>query len=177
MDNLQQFKIDLKGMKGLEEAFDFDLDGNFFQHIGGEEVKDGSLHTHLDIAQKSDEFELRFLTKGTVTVACNLCLEDMTLPIDTCNTIVVKMGENLEDDGDTITIPAEQGIIDVAWLIYEFVALEIPIRHVHEPGECNAEMTEKIKQLSARQAGEGEEAQQTDPRWKELEKLKTIFKD
>ena len=33
-------------------------------------------------------------------------------------------------------IPEEEGEINIAWFLYEFVVLDIPIKHVHEPGKC-----------------------------------------
>ena len=36
-----------------------------------------------------------------------------------------------------------QGEINVAWFMYEFVALAIPMKHVHAPGKCNKAMTSK----------------------------------
>ena len=53
-------------------------------------------------------------------------------------------------------------------------ALAVPARHVHAEGECNAEMLARLREWTVE---EGERQPQTDPRWKDLEKLKTIIKD
>jgi uncharacterized metal-binding protein YceD (DUF177 family) len=174
MDKMEIFKVNLKGMKEQTAACDFILDDEYFQTIGSENVKKGSLNAHLDVVKAAASYQLRFHIKGTVVVPCDVCLEDMRLPIDTDNTIVVKMGEEYEDDGDLITIPQEDGIVDVAGLIDEFITLAIPIRHVHEPEECNQEMLARLKQLSPDNV-ETPNDNAADPRWNELEKLKTIF--
>ena len=71
----------------------------------------------------------------------------------------------------------ELDLLDVAWFIYEFIALNIPAKHVHTPGKCNAAMIKVLEEHSAtRSSGENEEAA-VDPRWNGLEKLKTIIKD
>ena len=64
----------------------------------------------------------------------------------------------------------------MAWLIYEFIALDIPIKHVHAPGKCNAAMIKALEEHSATRSSD-EDGAAVDPRWSELEKLKTIIKD
>ncbi len=174
MDKMEIFKINLKGLKDQKATCDFILDEKYFHDIGEENLKNGQLQAHLDVVKAAASYELHFHIQGTVIVPCDVCLEDMTLPVDTDNTVVVKMGEEYCDDGDLITIPQDDGVIDVAWLMYEFITLAIPIRHVHEPEECNTEMLLRLEQLSAAKA-EKTVGDTADPRWSELEKLKTIF--
>lgn len=33
-----------------------------------------------------------------------------------------------------VIVPEEDGYINVAWFMYEFIALSIPMKHVHAPG-------------------------------------------
>ena len=174
MDKMEIFKVNLKGMKEQTAACDFILDDEYFQSIGADNVKKGTLEAHLDVVKAAASYELRFHIKGNVVVPCDLCLEDMLLPIDTHDTIVVRLGEEYADDGDLITIPQEEGVVDVAGLIFEFITLAIPIRHVHQPEDCNQEMLERLRQLSP-DSMETPESNEADPRWSELEKLKTIF--
>lgn len=174
MDKMEIFKVNLKGMKEQTAACDFILDDEYFQAIGSENVKKGNLNAHLDVIKAAASYELRFHIEGTVVVPCDVCLEDLLLPIDTYNTMVVKMGDEYVDDGDLITIPQEEGFVDVAGLMYEFITLAIPIRHVHEPENCNQEMLARLKSLSPDNV-ETQNENAADPRWSELEKLKTIF--
>ena len=174
MDKMEIFKVNLKGMKEQTAAWDFVLDTEYFQHIGSENVKKGCLSAHLDVVKAAASFELKFHIKGVAVVPCDVCLEDMDLPIDTVNNVVVRMGEEYEDDGELITIPQDEGYVDVAGLIYEFITLAIPIRHVHEPENCNQEMLKRLKHLSPDKSQTHNDST-ADPRWSELEKLKTIF--
>ncbi len=59
----------------------------------------------------------------------------------------------------------------VAWYLYEFIALAIPIKHVHAPGKCNPAMVRALEEYSAARSGE-EDEQAMDPRWEALLKLK-----
>ena len=45
--------------------------------------------------------------------------------------------------------------INVAWFMYEFVALAIPMKHVHAPSKCNKAMTSKMsKHMRTTQDGD-----------------------
>jgi uncharacterized metal-binding protein YceD (DUF177 family) len=98
-------------------------------------------------------------------------------PINTDNRLVVKFGEEYSEEDDLVTVDENEGIIDVAWFIYEFIVLNIPIKHVHAPGKCNPAMIKMLEEHSATRSSDGDEEDAIDPRWSELEKLKTIIKD
>ena len=100
-----------------------------------------------------------------------ICLDDMDQSIETDNRLVVKFGEDYSEDDDLVTVAENEGILDVSWFIYEFIALNIPIKHVHAPGKCNPAMIEKLNEHSAARSGE-EEEDTVDPRWEALLKLK-----
>jgi len=171
MRNLTPFKIDLKSMKDRTNALKFDIDDDFFEALEAPAIHRGKVDVALDIQRVSDFFKLHFHCKGVVEVICDMCLDNMDQPIETDDELVVRFGSEYEEKDDLVTIPEEEGIIDVAWFIYEFIALGIPIRHVHEPGNCNAAMMDILKDHSvSRRNDDGEDA--IDPRWKDLLKLK-----
>ncbi len=60
---------------------------------------------------------------------------------------VVKFGEDYSEDDDLVTVAENEGILDVSWFIYEFIDLNIPIKHVHAPGKCNPAMIEMLKSI------------------------------
>ena len=71
----------------------------------------------------------------------------MELPIEADNKLVAKFGEEYSEDDDLITVPENEGILDVAWFIYEFIELVIPIKHVHAPGKCNPAMMKMLDEV------------------------------
>ena len=176
MDKLEQFKIDLKALKGETTGLDFSI-GDFFAAIDGSEVSKGHLYAHLDIRKSTGVYDFQFHITGTVTVACDLCLDDLLLPIEADRRLVVRLGDTYQEEDELIVVPVEEGVLDVAWLIYEMIALSIPIRHVHEEGGCDQQMLSRLNDFTSSDSHDGDTAEATDPRWKELEKLRTIFKD
>ena len=96
----------------------------------------------------------------------------MEQPIETDNRLVVKLGSTNSEDDDTVIVDENEGILDTSWYIYEFIALAIPIQHVHATGKCNPAMTKALEELSADRSGDEESSQAIDPRWEALLKLK-----
>ena len=90
-----------------------------------------------------------------------------------------------------IQIPCDRclddGELNIAWFLYEFIALTIPLKHVHQAGKCNKSMSAKLRKHAARSMDESEDAasyddedvvdevpgegEETDPRWDELKKI------
>lgn len=99
--------------------------------IDGNEVQKGHVHVQLTVKKSLMAFELNFQIAGTVIIPCDRCLDDMELPIETQDKLIVKFGKEYAEESDEIVIvPEEEGTINVAWFIYEFIALAIPIKHV-----------------------------------------------
>ena len=171
MNCLESLKIDLKGLKDEETSLEFILDDTYFEALDGADVKKGSLHVSVSIRKATGFFEFDFHTDGEIVIPCDRCLDDMTLPVDTDNRLIVKLGSVYSEEDDVIVVPENEGILDMAWLIYEFVALVIPIRHVHAPGKCNPAMTQALEELSADRSSDEESSQSVDPRWAKLKDL------
>ena len=172
MCSLELFKIDLKGLTEEVTALEWNLDKDFFDALDQTEVEGGALHVSLSIRKASGFFELQFHTVGTVDIVCDRCLDLMEQPIETDNRLTVKLGSTASEDDDTVTVDENEGILDTSWYIYEFIALAIPIQHVHAPGKCNPAMTKALEELSADRSGDEESSQAVDPRWEKLKDLK-----
>ena len=172
MCSLERFKINLKGLTDETTVLEWDLDNSFFGALDQTEVEGGALHVSLSIRKASGFFELLFHTVGTIDIACDRCLDLMEQPIETDNHLTVKLGSTASEDDDTVTVDEDEGILDTSWLIFEFVALAIPIQHVHATGKCNPAMTKALEELSADRSGDEESTQAIDPRWEKLKNLK-----
>ncbi len=167
------------------------LENKFFTDIDADEIQKGKVNVKLAVKKLSMMYELNFDIEGTIVVPCDRCLDDMNLPVKTANRLVVKFGKEYSEESDEIVvIPEEEGIINVAWFLYEFIVLTIPIKHVHLPGKCNKTMTSKLKKHTPKGTEEEEDSLDfegdddiviiddddkdgaTDPRWDALKPLK-----
>ena len=165
-------KVDLKGLQEAVTVFRYHLTDDYFEAIDAPDVREGELDVTLTVRKASQFFELDFHTEGIVHVMCDLCLEDMEQPISQELKFIVKLGIEDSEDDVVIVVDENEGILDLAWLIYESIALAVPIKHVHAPGKCNAAMTEKLNELSATRSGDETESKAADPRWAKLAELK-----
>ena len=164
MGTLKTYQIDLKSLS-LADTYkiEYVLDNGFFESVDGPEVRQGKVNVSLSIVRMSSAFELGFRIKGVVTVSCDRCLEDMEIPVETINRLIVTFGETYTETSDEqVIISEEEGFINVAWYMYEFIALAIPIKHVHEPGECNEVMASKLKELCVDDVSEDGEISEDD---------------
>ena len=144
MDVLDSYKIDLKNMRTDVAEYQIALDDAFFEAVEGTLVKSGKADAELKIRESGGAYVFTFHIKGTVHVPCDRCLDDMDVEIETERMLTVKLGDEYADEGDMMILPYEDAILNVAWIIYEFIVLEVPLTHVHEPGHCNVEMMEAL---------------------------------
>lgn len=172
MCSLEPFKIDLKGLKQGQTTFAMTLDDAYFEAIDAPEVRHGNVALTLSVERVGEFFNLTFREKGTVAVPCDLCLDDVDVEVECENRLAAKFGEESADEGDDcVTVAENEGILDTAWLAYEFLALAIPVRHVHAPGKCNEAMIRVLGEHTAARSGE-EDTAAIDPRWAALQQLK-----
>ncbi len=89
----------------------------------------------VSLKKTSVTFELNFDIKGMVHVPCDRCLDDITMDVDTQNKLIVKFGKEYSEESDEIVIipEADGGEINIAWFLYEFIALSLPTKKVHPP--------------------------------------------
>jgi uncharacterized metal-binding protein YceD (DUF177 family) len=184
------YKIDLKGMQADSEEKNYLLDSQYFTNIGGEEVQKGKINASVQIVKKTGVFDFSFKFEGHVVVPCDRCLDDMDYPLETTAHLIVKFGKDYSEESDEIiVIPESEGVINLAWFLYEFIVLAIPIKHVHTPGKCNKQMSAKLKKHTTKSDNDDDSfdmdapddivvtdedpiEETIDPRWDALKGLK-----
>lgn len=189
MGKFKSYHVDLKNLTPGIHELEYLLENKFFVDIDGDQVQKGKVKVFLTVKRSSMMFEINFQIEGVVWVPCDRCLDDMEIPINTHNRLVVKFGkEYAEESDEVVVIPEDEGEINLAWFLYEFIALAIPMKHVHAPGKCNKAMASKLKKHTARSAADVDEEYEddsveddistednapvaTDPRWDGLKVL------
>ena len=168
----EQMKIDLKALTEAETPLSWTLDDAFFAMLDGAQLQHGSVHVSGSIRKAVGFFELVLHAEGTVQVPCDRCLDSMGQPIVADQLMIVKLGAAYTEDDEVITVDEADAVLDTAWLIYESIALAVPIQHVHQPGDCNVAMMRKLEELTAARSSDADATETIDPRWAALEKLK-----
>jgi len=162
MQRNDPFSIDLLDARLTESAFDYDLDETFFRKIEGL-INRGHVRVHVEVKQQSKEaWSFAVHSEGIVIVPCDRCLADLELRIDTTDTLRVQLGEDYDDDGEVITVPSDEGVLDLSIPIYELIVLSMPLSRVHEPGNCDPDMMRLLGAYQSARSGEGMEDEQSD---------------
>lgn len=189
MGKFSAYNVLLRNLSEGTHKLEYILDDKYFALIGDDEsdIKKGKVEVEAVVKRISSTFEFNFTIKGQVTVPCDRCLDEITLDVDTTNKLIVKFGLTYSEESDEIVIiPEEEGEINIAWFLYEFIALSLPLKKVHAPGKCNKMMSSKLnKHRSVSTDDESEDSDDfedtgdieienepiTDPRWDALKNI------
>jgi uncharacterized metal-binding protein YceD (DUF177 family) len=133
------YTIDLKRLKIGTHEFEVTLDDGFFKELEKTEVLGGKVEAKIVLNLREEDYWLTIAVHGTVFVTCDRCLDPMSLEIDASETSSpndeMSADESLNDEPK-----ASNDVLDLTWLAYEIVSINIPVVHCHQAGECNKQM-------------------------------------
>jgi len=136
MSEQNHYTIDLKRLPIGTHSFDIQLNNDFFASLEKTEVLSGTVECKATLNLREEDYQLNIAVHGTVFVVCDRCLDPMPLDIDDEQEIFSEDEEANGQDGPATT----NGQLDLSWLAYEIVSINIPLVHCHQPGECNKQM-------------------------------------
>lgn len=183
MEN-KHFFVELNDADILGKSFEFDICDDFFLEMGGY-IKKGHVNAKA-VCERADDDEFSFVihSVGNIYTPCDRCLDDVELRIDINKRLNVKLGSQDEDEGEWVIIDKNHHLLDLSHLVYQFVALSLPISRVHQPGRCNQAMMEILNQHQVARSDEEtdglpdnstselmEDDNSTDHRWDKLKLL------
>ena len=113
--------IDLKPGTSRHE---WHLGGEFFEVFGNSEILGADIEVNAKVNSHGATVDVACEIRGEVTVACDRCLEDLELPVET----------SFEESY------APEGVeLDLSQDVYDFICTSLPLKRVHPEGECNQE--------------------------------------
>jgi len=130
---LQPFVIPISGLTQGSTSFEWRADKEFFGRFENSEILDADLDVHAVVRKKGAEISLDCDIRGTVTVLCDRCTEDLQLPVQT--------SFDLEFD-------SSEDVWDISQDVYDFVNIALPMQRVHPEGECNPDTIKYISDES-----------------------------
>ena len=176
MKDLKNFDISFIGLKDGNHIFEYKIDKAFFDFFNYDEFYNSNVQVVLSFFKKATMFELNFVCKGWVEVDCDLTGERFQQIIDANIDLVVKFGEEYNDENEELLIiPHSQFKINVAQYIYEAIVLAVPIKKIHPgviDGTLQSDILEKLKEFEINSFEEDQTEEETnreiDPRWNKL---------
>lgn len=136
MSEQSHYIIDLSRLPIGTHSFDIQLDDDFFASLEKTEILSGNISAKATLNLREEDYQLNIAVRGTVFVVCDRCLDPMPLDIDDEQEI---FSED-EEDEETEHRKTSNRTLDLTWLAYEIVSINIPLVHSHQPGGCNPQM-------------------------------------
>jgi len=176
MKKHKEFVIPFSGLKQGKHEFDFKIDNTFFESFEYNEFNSADIALAVLLNKSSTMLELEMTSSGTVNVFCDVTNEPYDQPIQANLNLVVKFGEEFNDDNDEILIlPHGEFQVDISQYAYEMLVLAVPLKKVHPgvlDGTLQSEALTKLEELHPKEVKENK-GKETDPRWDTLKKLLT----
>lgn len=171
VEKLSTYNIAFKGLKEGNHVFDYHIADSFFEHFENRLVDHADVNVSITLEKRSSFMSVRLSLEGFVELTCDRCLELYHQPVQNEKQLWIKFGENeSEDDDEVIWLHPEDYQINVAQIIYEYIILSVPLKHVHPSDKegkssCNPEMLKKLKEYTRHHE------EQSDGRWEQLKDL------
>lgn len=170
MERPNAYTIAFRGLKEGLHDFVFPLDGALFAAYDNADIRDGAGEVRVTLNRGERQLVLDVRIDARVTVPCDRCLEDCTLPVAYEGRLVVKFSEEGgEYDGEVLWLYPGDTEVDLAQYVYESIVLSLPYRRVHPDGGCDPAMLERFRIVSPQEfaaieaeAGEVEASDEAD---------------
>ncbi len=117
--------IELDKLELGRHSYEFSLDNAYFNDIEKTELLGGKVVVKAELDLRATTLSLHVWVDGVVQVTCDRCLESMDISV-------------CEDDD--MEIESDARSLDLNWLAYELIVVNLPLVHCHQPGGCNPEM-------------------------------------
>ena len=144
----RDFVVSLDGLKAGRTAFGWHSDGKFFGGFENSEILDADLSVDATVEKSGKYIGVDCSMRGTVTVACDRCLSDLELPVETEFKLSVKFGQeggaSAEGEREIVMLPEGDAELDLSQTVYDYVCLSLPMQRVHPEGECDPEVVKYL---------------------------------
>lgn len=192
MRRKKEFDIAFSGLKIGTHEFEFQIANDFFDLFEYDEFNSVNVDVKATLIKKETLMELYLSQTGTVNIPCDVTGENFDLPIENNWQIIIKFGEEYNDDNEQLLIiPYSEYQVNIAQYIYEMIALSVPVKRVHpsiaadyEVDDFDEDDFDFLQEYNEDDFADEDEDDPTDdsnqnknkeidPRWDELKKLLT----
>ena len=186
MKTIKTYSISFTGLKDGNHTFDYVVDNKFFENFTYDDFNSIKANITVLLNKKTNLLEVKLTAKGVVNVPCDSSNEDFDLPIENEFNLIVKFGEEFNNELDELLIiPFTAHEIDLTHYIYELLVLSIPVKRIHpdlaeEDGFDEDELdslfdfdVEDDIDFKEEETNEDSNNKEIDPRWDKLKKLLT----
>ena len=147
----KQFDIRFGTLPIGHHSMEVEVNRLFFEKYKIDDIKDCNIIIDITIERKETMVSLDFDIQGHIISLCDLCLEDLTIPISKQETLILKttgIAKERENE-DIVFVGEKEYSYNIEQVVYEYIVGLIPMRKVHqEIGEesCNPDMLKLIEE-------------------------------
>ena len=146
-DMKDAFIIPLNGLKQGRTRFSWKAGAEFFRNFDNKDIKDAEILVDVEVEKSGTYLGIDAVVSGKLTVACDRCGADVSLPVRSRISQSIKFGAepvsgeeivvSEEDERETVYRPEDGGELDMSQTVYDFACLALPMKKVHPDGECD----------------------------------------
>lgn len=146
MQSENLLNINLAYAAEAAKRLDVELTDRFFANLEQEEISGGDVHAEIFVrASAGNIFNVQIKVKGNVIVACDRCLDPLSIEVEATDNIKIKDAEQEDCDApEMLYLEANNPCYDLSWQLYEIIETALPMQRVHAEGECNKDMVSYI---------------------------------
>ena len=119
----EEFIIPLNGLKPGKKT-------DLFRDFGNTDILDADLTAEVSVEKSGSYIGIDCDMEGTLTVPCDRCLEDLTLPVSSEIRLSVKFGPEpvsddevvVTDEREVIYLPEDSAELDMSQVIYDYAS-------------------------------------------------------
>lgn len=150
MSTNKDYVIPFKGYKVGVHKLEFPIDKALLESVEDEEMIGAEAVAKVTMTKGASMLTLDVAISGEVTVECDRCLDELQLPVEIEDSLVVKFSEDEEGfDGEVMWLNPADAELDMREWLYETVLLALPYQRVHDSiEECNPEMVKMFRIVS-----------------------------
>lgn len=136
--------IQINGLPDGITRFHWDLGKEFFASFGNSDILDAGVGVDAKLEKSGDYIGFDVELDGTLTVPCDRCLAPLEMEIRSTFNLSVGTGE----------IPEDAEEYDLGQDVYDYACLAIPLRRVHQDGDCDPEVAGRLGEDKAPVSGD-----------------------
>jgi uncharacterized metal-binding protein YceD (DUF177 family) len=154
---LKYLRIPVRSTSSEVQEYDFEIDDSFFANFEYGEIEKGKLKVLVKGLFSNHQIQLDMRIEGVVEVACDRCLDNLKINLNSLYTLYGKFGHGTDqEDLDVIWIPDDKHYIDMVPVLYEYINLSLPLKKIHPDNEdgislCNEEMISRLDEFNVNQ--------------------------
>ena len=149
MKKNDEIQLDFSTLTPGQHAFSFQLDDDFFHRLEQSEILNGLCTANVEVNARATDCSMHVAITGKVQVTCDRCLAPMDVTLsDVDDNFVIKLAAEAGEDDQAIYVAEDHPVFNLGWLLYETIAVRLPVVHSHPEGECDPKMAEILRSMT-----------------------------